>query len=169
MKLSIVAAMSENRVIGRGPEIPWRVRDDQKAVRELTRGHCLVMGRKTWDTIRRPLPGRTSIVLTRDLRFDPGHPDVLVAHDFDAALAMAHARGDDEVFAFGGEAIYALALGRADTLHLTTVHVEVEGDAFFPDFDANEWELESESYHEADERNEHAFTTRIYRRKPRDS
>ncbi len=166
MKLSIVAAMSENRVIGSGPEIPWRVRDDQKAVRALTMGHCLIMGRKTWDTIRRPLPGRTSIVLTRNPDFRSQHDDVLVARDFDAALALAEQRGDDEAFAFGGEAVYALALERADTLYLTTVHAQVEGDAFFPAFDEHDgaWVLEAETYHPADDRNEYAFTTRRYER-----
>jgi len=162
MKLSIVAAMSENRVIGRGADIPWRLADDQKAVRALTMGHCLIMGRKTWDTIRRPLPGRTSIVLTRDRRFEPPADGVLVAHDFDEALALARARGEDEAFAFGGEDVYALALDRADDLYLTTVHAVVEGDAFFPDFDAGAWRLVSETRHEADERNEHAFTVRHY-------
>lgn len=164
MKLSIVAAMSENRVIGRGAEIPWRVRDDQKAIRELTMGHCLLMGRRTWDTIRRPLPGRTSIVLTRDPGFRAGHPKVLVAHDFDAALALAAERGESEVFAFGGEAIYALALERADTLHLTTIHAVVEGDAFFPVFDERAWKLVSESHHDADARNEYAYSVRRYER-----
>ena len=169
MKLSIVAAMSENRVIGRGTEIPWRMRDDQKAVRALTMGHCLIMGRKTWDTIRRPLPGRTSIVLTRDPDFRSGHDDVLVARDFDTALALAEAHGEEEAFAFGGEAVYALALERADDLYLTTVHAQVEGDAFFPAFDLRDdaWELVSETRHEADERNEYAFTTRHYARKAR--
>ena len=164
MKLSIVAAMSENRVIGRGDEIPWRLRDDQKAVRALTMGHCLVMGRKTWDTIRRPLPGRRSIVVTRNEAFESGFDEVPVAHGFDEALEIARAAGEEEVFAFGGEAIYALALERADVLHLTTVHAEVEGDARFPSFDPADWELVSETRHEADERNEHAFTTRVYQR-----
>lgn len=164
MKLSIVAAMSENRVIGRGSEIPWRVADDQKAVRALTMGHCLIMGRKTWDTIGRPLPGRISIVLTRDPGFAAAHDDVLVAHDFEAALALARQRGDDEAFAFGGEDVYAMALERADAIHLTTVHAEVEGDAFFPEFDESAWHLVSETRHEADARNEYAFTTRHYER-----
>jgi len=164
MKLSIVAAMSENRVIGRGPEIPWRQRDDQKALRKLTMGHCLIMGRKTWDTIRRPLPGRTSIVMTRDASFESGHDDVLVAHDFETALALAQQRGDDEAFVFGGEALYALALPRADVLYLTTVHAQIEGDAFFPEFDEASWKLVSETRHEADDRNEHAWTARRYER-----
>ena len=153
--------MSENRVIGRGGEIPWRAPDDQKAVRSLTMGHCLLMGRKTWDTIRRPLPGRRTIVLTRDPSFDPDHDEVLVARSFDEALALAREQGEKEAFAFGGEAIYEAALARADTLHLTTIHAEVEGDAFFPEFEAGEWTCREESHHPADDRNEYAFTTRV--------
>ncbi len=164
MKLSITAAVSENGVIGRGAKIPWRLRDEQRAVRELTLGHCLIMGRKTWDSIGRPLPGRTSIVMTRDRSFSIEAEGIVVVHDFDSALEAARARGDDEAFAFGGEAIYALALPRADTLHLTRVHATVEGDAFFPDFDESEWKLVDESRHEANERNEYAFTTQRYER-----
>lgn len=164
MKLSITAAVSENGVIGRGAKIPWRLRDEQRAVRELTMGHCLIMGRKTWDSIGRPLPGRTSIVMTRDRSFSIEAEGIVVVHDFDSALEAARARGDDEAFAFGGEAIYALALPRADTLHLTRVHATVEGDAFFPDFDESEWKLVDESRHKANERNEYAFTTQRYER-----
>ena len=164
MKLSITAAVSENGVIGRDAKIPWRLRDEQRAVRELTLGHCLVMGRKTWDSIGRPLPGRTSIVMTRDTSFSIEAEGIVVVHDFDSALEAARARGDDEAFAFGGEAIYALALPRADTLHLTRVHATVEGDAFFPDFDESEWKLVDESRHEANERNEYAFTIHRYER-----
>jgi len=162
--VSIVAAMSENRVIGRGGEIPWRLRDEQRAVRELTMGHCLIMGRKTWESVGRALPGRTSIVVTRNPNFSLAIENVFVANDFDAALQIARERGDDEAFVFGGEAVYALALPRADRLYLTTVHVETPGDAFFPAFDASAWRLTDQSRHEADERNEHAYTVTRYER-----
>jgi dihydrofolate reductase len=164
VKLSIVAAMSENRVIGRGPDIPWRLPDEQAAVRRLTMGHCLIMGRKTWQTIGRPLPGRTSIVVTRDRDFEAGFDEVIVVHDFESAVEAARAKGDDEAFVFGGEAIYAAALPRADCLYLTRVHATVEGDAHFPDFDPVEWKLRDEAHHPADDRNEHAFTTQRYER-----
>ncbi len=164
MRLSIVAAMSEDGVIGEGSRIPWRLRDEQKAVREITMGHCLLMGRKTFESIGRALPGRTSIVLSRDPAFAVDEDGVLVARDFDAALALARQRGDDEAFAFGGEAIYAVALERADRLYLTTVHAHVPGEIHFPDFDPTRWELASETRHEADERNEYAFTMRRYER-----
>ena len=165
MKLSIVAALSENRVIGRAAEIPWRLPDEQQAVKQLTMGQSLIMGRKTWESIGRPLPGRTSIVLSRDPHFAVDNESVLVARDLDAALALARERGDDEAFVFGGEAIYALAIPQADALYLTTVHADVEGDAHFPAFDPSVWELVSQERHEADARNEHAFTMERYERR----
>ena len=164
MKLSVVAAMSENRVIGRDGSIPWRLRDEQRALRELTVGHCLLMGRKTWDSIGRALPGRASIVITRDLDFAVDSPDVIVALNFEAALEAARVRGETEAFVFGGEAIYAIALPQADRLYLTEVHVEMEGDAFFPAFDASHWKLIGETRFEADARNDHAFTIRRFER-----
>jgi len=164
VKLSIVAALSENRVIGRGAEIPWRLRDEQQAVKKLTMGHCLVMGRKTWDSIGRPLPGRTSIVITRDPSFAVDFEEVVVVRDFDAAVAAARESGDDEAFVFGGAAIYGLALPRADVLYLTRVHATIEGDTFFPEFDEAAWKLVGEERHEADARNEHAFTIQRYER-----
>ena len=156
--------MSENRVIGRGGEIPWRLRDEQRAVRELTMGHCLIMGRKTWDTFARGLPGRTSIVVTRNPSFAVDQGGVFVANDFDAAVAIAREQGDDEAFVFGGETIYALGLAKADRLYLTTVHAEVEGDSFFPNFDASAWKLVEETHHEADDRNEYGYTVARYER-----
>ena len=164
MKLTIVAAVSENGVIGRGSEIPWRLRDEQRALRDLTMGHCLIMGRKTWDSIGRALPGRTSIVVTRDPGFAIDHEDVVVVHDFEAALEAARERGDDEAFVFGGESLYEAALDRADALVLTRVHARVEGDVLFPAFDESRWKLAHEEHHPADDRNEHAYTICRYER-----
>ena len=164
MLISIVAAMSENRVIGRGAEIPWRLPDEQRAVRQLTMGHCLIMGRKTWEAIGRALPGRTSIVVSRNPNFGVDLESVFVTNDFDAAIAIAREQGDDEAFVFGGEAIYGLALPKADRLYLTTVHAEVEGDASFPAYDAAAWKLVEETRHEADDRNEYAYTLARYER-----
>lgn len=164
MKLSLVAAVSENGVIGSGGAIPWKLRDEQQAVKALTVGHCLIMGRKTWESIGRPLPERTSIVITRQPEFVVPFDSVIVVSDFDAALAAAEELADDEAFVFGGAEIYELALPRADRVYLTCVHVELEGDVMFPDFDESEWHLVSEAPHEADARNEHPFTMRCYER-----
>jgi dihydrofolate reductase len=164
VKLSLVAAISENRVIGRNGEIPWKLRDEQQALKSLTTGHCLVMGRKTWESIGRPLPGRTSIVVTRQRGYSVPFESVRVVGDFDAALAAAKALGCEQVFVFGGAALYELALPRADSLYLTRVHADVEGDVLFPEFDESAWRVVNETRHEADARNEYAFTIQRYER-----
>ncbi len=160
MKVSVIAAVSENGVIGRDNAIPWHLPADLKRFKRLTTGHPLIMGRKTLESIGRPLPDRTSIVLTRD---DGYRPDgVLVARDLDEALALA--AGADEVFVIGGEAVYATALARADRLYLTKVHAEIAGDAHFPPVDLSQWALVEEQRHEPDERHRYAFTFRMYER-----
>lgn len=162
-RLSIIAAVAENDVIGAGGELPWHLPDELRYVRRLTMGHCLLMGRHTWEAIRRPLPGRTSIVVaSRALEVPEG---VLVVDSLDAAVALARERGDDEPFAFGGERIYAAALERADRLYLTRVHAEAAGDARFPAVDWSRWRLISEERHEADERHAHAFTCQVWERR----
>ena len=163
MKLSVLAAMGENRVIGRKGLLPWRLPDEMRRVKALTMGHCLLMGRKTWDSIGRPLPGRTSIVITRSQSFEA--PGAIVVGDFDAAVAAAREQGDDEAFVFGGAAIYALALPRADRLYLTRVDASPDGDAHFPEFDEAEWELVSREEHAADERHAVAFRFDEYKRR----
>ena len=165
MKLSVLAAVSENRVIGRRGRLPWRLPDEMRHVKQLSMGHCLLMGRKTFESIGRPLPGRTTIVITRNPGF--AREDVVVARDLDAAVAAAAERGDDEAFVFGGEAIYRLTLPKADRLYLTRVHAEVEGDAVFPEFDERDWELVSQTEHPADEHHAHAFTFQRYERRRR--
>ena len=164
MKIGVVAAVSENGVIGRSGALPWRLPDDQRHFQRLTQGHCVVMGRKTFDAIgRKPLPRRTNIVITRDP--DYAATGALVARSFEAALEIARRNGEEEVFVAGGSDIYAAALPCADRLHLTRVHAEIEGDAFFPDFDQNAWKLVAEDRHEADSRNEHAFTIQEWERR----
>ncbi|KAF0218882.1 MAG: dihydrofolate [Geobacteraceae bacterium] len=128
MRISLIAAMSENRVIGRCGAIPWDVPADRKRFRELTTGHTLIMGRKTFESIGRPLPGRTTIILTRQGGYRAC--GCLVAHDLRSALLMA---GDaDEVFVCGGGEVYREVLPLAERVYVTIVHGEFEGDAFFP-------------------------------------
>jgi dihydrofolate reductase len=168
--LSVIAAASENNVIGRGGGLPWHLSADLARFKRLTMGHAIVMGRKTWDSIGRPLPGRLSIVLSRrgagvEGATRPVDGAIWVA-DLDAALqAVSHNDVKQaEVFVIGGAAIYALALPRASRLYLTRVHARLAGDAFFPIVDWAEWELVEESYHAADEANEFAHTFQVYRR-----
>lgn len=133
----IVAALADNGVIGRDNQLIWRLKSDLRRFKEITLGKPLVMGRKTYDSIGRPLPGRRTIVLTRDEGFSA--EGVEVARSFDAALAMADRIADEmgaaEIVVAGGAQIYELALPRADILKLTLVHARPEGDAVFPHYD----------------------------------
>lgn len=140
----IIAAISENNVIGNKGALPWRIPGDLARFKALTMGHTLVMGRKTFESIDRPLPGRKTVVLTRRAGFDV--PGVLVAHDPQAALALA---GDSTAFIAGGADIYAAFLPLATKLLLTRVHDVFEGDTFFPRYDPSEWLLVREEPHPA--------------------
>jgi dihydrofolate reductase (trimethoprim resistance protein) len=127
--IALVAAQAENQVIGQGLEIPWRVKGEQALFKQITMGGTLIMGRKTYDSIGRPLPGRTTIVVTRNklLQID----GVIVTHSLEAALEQAQAI-DAPVFVVGGGDLYRQAMPVADELHLTTIHTEVDGDVYFP-------------------------------------
>lgn len=133
-RVTLIAAHSRGRVIGNGPDIPWHSREDFAHFKTTTLGHTLVMGRVTHESIGRPLPGRRTIVITRD----PAWSDTGVesAHSLDEALAMA---GDAEVYVAGGAQIYALALPVATHQVLTEMHIDVEGDAFYPAFSTDDW------------------------------
>ena len=135
MTVTIIAALSRNRVIGRANRLPWQISDDLKRFKALTLGHPVIMGRKTYESIGRPLPGRDNIVITRSRKFSA--PGCRVVHSLEAALAESS--GVDEVFVIGGEQIYASALPRADRLQLTEVDADIDGDAYFPDFDRKPW------------------------------
>lgn len=138
MTVTILAAVARNGVIGVGGGMPWQLPDEQALFKELTLGHVLVMGRRTFDSIGRPLPGRTTIVVTRnpDWRF----PSELVLRAGSLAEALAAAREiDEEVFVVGGAGVYEEALPVADRLALTFVEAEPDGDTFFPEVDWSEW------------------------------
>jgi len=158
MKISLLVAMAENRVIGRDGGLPWHLSADLKRLKKLTLRHTVIMGRKTFESIGRPLPKRRSIVLSRDPAYAP--TGVEAAESLEAALALA--AGEDEVFVLGGAGVYAQALPRADRLYLTRVHAEVDGDVFLPEVDLSAWELISDERHEADERHDHAFSFQVY-------
>jgi dihydrofolate reductase len=160
MKISIIVAMSTNRVIGLNNALPWRLSADLKRFKSLTMGHCLVMGRKTFESIGRPLPGRTIIVLTHQRDYAP--EGVLVAHALDDALTMATG---DEVVITGGAHIYQQALPLADRLYLTLIHAAFEGDAYFPFFDESDWQLVSEEHHAPSEAFSYAYSFLVYNRK----
>jgi dihydrofolate reductase len=166
MTVSLVVAMAENGMIGRKGDLPWRLSADLRRFKRLTLGHPLVMGRRTWQSIGRPLPGRTSIIVSRNENFATGFPNALVAHDFDSALDLAQrADGGEEAFIIGGAAVYETALTSADRIHLTRVHAAVPGDVSFPPLDWSEWQRVESERHPADDRNEFDFSFELYERK----
>ena len=163
--ISLIAAMAENRAIGHHNKLPWHLPADLKRFKQLTTGHAVIMGRKTFESIGcKPLPNRRNIVITRNPQFKADSAQM--AHDLDEALSLAE--DDREVFILGGAEIYRLALPRADRIYLTVVHGTFEGDAFFPEFDAQkQWKLREETRHDADERNACAMSFQMYERAAR--
>ena len=163
MIISLIVAMDEKRGIGKAGRLPWRLSSDLKRFRKLTMGHHLIVGRKTFESIGKPLEGRHMIVVTRDQNFQPA--GVIVSHSIDAALEVARERGENEVFVIGGGEIYVQTLSLADRLYLTQVHAEVSADTFFAEFSENAW-IEKETIdQEADEKNQYPFTFKLLERR----
>lgn len=136
--VTIVAAIARNGVIGAGGGLPWHLPDELRRFKRLTLGHVLVMGRRTYESVGRPLPGRTTVVVTRNAGWDAGADGVLVAHDLADALAKG-AAVDEQLFVVGGAEIYAEAVPLADRLELTFVDAAPEGDTVFPEVDWAAW------------------------------
>lgn len=168
MIVSLIVALDEDRVIGRDGTLPWRLSADLRRFKAITMGHPLIMGRKTYDSIGRPLPGRTSIVLTRQA--DWSAAGVLVAPTLDAALELA-ARTDvptadsaAEAFVIGGAEVFRTAWPRADRLYLTRVQARVPGDVRLDAWDSGEWRLIAREEHAADEKNDYPYAFETYER-----
>lgn len=158
--LSLITAMDKNRLIGDGAKIPWHLPADFAYFKETTMGHPIIMGRTTFESIGRPLPGRKNIVLTRG---DYSHEGVLAARSFEEALELA--RGDSEVFVIGGAQVYAQALPLANRLYVTFVEGEFSGNIFFPEVDWSQWREIKNERREADERNAYAMILAVFERK----
>ena len=163
MIISLLVAMDEKRGIGKDGKLPWRLSSDLKRFRELTMGHHIIVGRKTLESIGKPLPGRQTIVVTRNPSYSV--EGCLIAGSVQAAMELAQARGESEAFVIGGADIYAQALAIADRVYLTEVHADVAADTFFPEFDRSAWTEIECSYQPADEKNQHACTFRLLERK----
>lgn len=163
MIISMIAAMDRRRGIGLNNQLPWRLSADLKRFRELTMGHHLIVGRKTYESIGKPLPGREMIVVTRDPEFRA--EGCLVCHSPEAALAAARARGESEAFIGGGAEIYAQCLASADRLYLTFVDADACADTVFPEFDPKEWTVQEQAFHPADEKNQFPSTFKLLVRK----
>jgi dihydrofolate reductase len=154
MRLALIAALDRNGLIGRDNALPWHLPADLQHFKRTTLGKPILMGRKTWESLGRPLPGRHNIVLTRD----PGYrvEGATVVTSLDAALAAA---GDaDEVMVIGGAALYATLLPRADRLYLTRIDAAFAGDAWFPEIALDEWREVARETHAPDERNPYPYT-----------
>lgn len=163
MIISLIVAMDRRRGIGIGNRLPWRLPADMKRFRQLTMGHHLIVGRRTFASIGKALPGRTMILLTRDRSFHA--PDCLVTHTIEQALELARSRGENEVFIGGGSEVYASSLALADRIYLTEVEGELEADTFFPELNEAEWvETSSESI-VPDEHNSLPCTFKVLDRK----
>lgn len=158
--------MGKNRELGFGNKLPWHLPDDLKRFKELTRGHAVIMGRKTFESIGRPLPERKNIIITRSRGYVA--PNCIVADSLEKALEEeANGKGgqnDSEVFVIGGAEIYKLALPRADKMYLTFVEAAPEADTYFPEFDESEWRVVRSEPHAADEKHPHPFIFKVYDR-----
>lgn len=167
MKLSLIVAMAENHVIGRNNQLPWYLPEDLKYFKRVTMGKPVIMGRKTFESIGKPLPGRTNIVVTRN--GDYRAEGIKVVNTLEAARdlcdSIAVVDGTEEAMVIGGAQIYAQALSMADRLYLTEVHAEVEGDASFPDFDRNEWQELGRETFQATEPNPYDYSFIVLDRK----
>lgn len=159
--ISLVVAASENGVIGRDGGLPWHLGDDLRRFKALTMGKPIVMGRKTFESIGRPLPGRQNIVITRQADFSAEGCDVVASPG--AAIDAAGDAG--EIMVIGGGEIYALFLPRAGRVYLTRVAAEVDGDTFFPDLPADEWAETARETHPANARNDFDFSIVTYERR----
>jgi dihydrofolate reductase len=152
--------MARNRVIGANGTIPWHLPDELKHFKRLTTGHHIIMGRKTWESIGRPLPGRTSVVVTRQRSYRA--PGSVVAHSLDEAIRACGS--DSEIFVIGGADLFREALPIADKLYLTTVEADIRGDTTMPEFPADDWREVEATRHAVDARHPYSFRCAVYER-----
>jgi dihydrofolate reductase len=158
-QLAIIVAASENDVIGVDGDLPWRLSADLKRFKKLTMGHHIIMGRKTFDSIGRLLPGRTTVIVTRQEDFE--FEGATIAHSIEEAIAVCS--GDRCPFVTGGAEIYRLAVPLATEIHLTRVHTEIAGDTVLPDIDWDQWELVDRIRHAGDGKNSADYSFETYR------
>jgi dihydrofolate reductase len=159
-RISLISAMAANRSIGIDNGLPWHLPADLKRFKALTMGHPMIMGRRTYDSVGFPLPGRPTIVVTRQAGWTT--PGTIVAHTLDEALARARQLDEKEIFIGGGEEIFRLALGRADRIYLTRIDQDFPGDTFFPEFDESAWRIVEREDHPATEARPYAFSFLTY-------
>lgn len=159
MIISLIVAMDTNRGIGVHNTLPWRLSADLKMFKQRTMGHYIIFGRKTYESIGKPLPGRTTIIITRNTDYTA--EGCVIANDIHQALQIARTAGENECFICGGSEIYQQAIGLAHKIYLTDVHAKVQADTFFPHLVENEWKTISQQEFTADEKNQYNFTFRV--------
>lgn len=162
-RLELVAAVARNGVIGRNGQLAWRLPDDLRHFKELTLGHPVIMGRRTYESIGRPLPGRTSIVVSSTLTSPPADGVLLATNLEDAAQRAANAPAP--AFVIGGAVLYAAAIPHVQVMHLTELDEPVEGDVFFPAYERSDWQLIDEVRHDRDENHPIPFRFCTYERR----
>jgi len=163
LKISIIVAKAKNDVIGKDNQLIWRLSSDLKLFKKITSGHHIIMGRKTYESVGKPLPNRVSVVISRNKNFalPDGH---IVVHSLEEAIQVCIGKHLNQVFIIGGAEIYKQAIKIADELLVTQVDASPEGDAFFPFINPEKWQIISTEHYEKDQNNEHNFDFVIYKR-----
>ena len=155
MNISMIVAMSKNRVICKDNVMPWHLSDDLKNFKKITMGKTIIMGRRTYDSIGKALPGRKNVILSRNLK----DKDILVFDNLENALV--NVGNEEEIFIIGGQDIYSQTINKANKLYLTTINDEIEGDKFFPHFDNSNWDIVDTKYYKKNKDNTHDFKSEI--------
>ena len=164
MIVSLLVAMDEQNGIGKDNRLPWHLSADLKRFKALTMGHHVIMGRKTYESIGRPLPGRVNVIITRSPDYQA--EGCVIAHSLREALSIAELAGESEAFVIGGGQIFAQALPLADRIYLTRVHTISQADVFFPPFDIEDWSLQATSEVPADNKNQYSSTYMMLLKRP---
>ena len=165
MVISIIAAVAKNGIIGKANDLPWRLPDDMKFFMQTTNGHHVIMGRKNYESLPekfKPLPNRTNIVITRQKDFVAN--GCTIVNELSQGIQMAKSNGEKELFIIGGAEIYKLALPMTDTLYLTEIEAEIDGDTFFPAWNKREWREISRQHHPVDAKHKYAFDFVVYKK-----
>jgi dihydrofolate reductase len=165
MSLSLIAAVSKNGVIGRNNDLPWKLPDDMKYFKEMTKGHAVIMGRRNYESVPekyKPLPYRVNIIVTRQKDFVA--PGCQVVNSIEEAVKVGEASNKGEIFDIGGSEIFRLGMPLAKRIYLTEIKAEIEGDVYFPEFDRKQWKEVSRTAHGTDERHAFAFDFVVYER-----
>jgi dihydrofolate reductase len=153
--IALIAAFTENRVLGKDNQLIWHLPKDMRFFKTKTMGYPVIMGRKTFESFGKPLPGRTNIIITRNPDY---HAEgTIVVLSLDDAIAEAKKHTSDTIFIAGGSEIYHMALPVADTMYLTHIHTQLDGDAFFPQFPESEWHVTEKEHSPADEKHAYSF------------